>query len=98
MKSPGGVPEDIGDAARLIRSLLSKPVLVRAEREKLNLAKLKIAYWACANEDLPASRENLTIVLGADSKEILGIFDKAMGHDKDTSKSRKSGPGFWEDI
>lgn len=106
MDSHVGIPDDVIAAGQLIRSLLEKPVLTRSDRDRINMAKLKIAYWACGNENLPASRENLTYVLGPDAKEIMDNYDKALEREKEEREAipekktevKKRGSGFWENA
>ena len=105
-----GVPEDVLEAARFIKDLEGKPLLTRAEKDRLNQAKLKVAYWALGSEQIAASRENLTYVLGGDAKEIMANYDKSLEQEKENqekkpfqkgetrSDTKKKGSGFWEDA
>lgn len=109
MDSPD-VPADILDSANLIQRLRLKTYLSRGEREAVNRAKLKIAFWACRNEDVSATRENLTYILGQDAAEIMGAYDKYLESESDREKReereradkakaarrRKDGSKFWE--
>lgn len=100
-----GVPEDVADAANLIKALQAKPILTRAEKDKINQARLKVAYWALGSEQVAASRENLTYILGSDSKEIMSNYDKALEQEKDKDKTgdtkrkeKGKDSGFWENA
>ncbi|MDR0362594.1 MAG: hypothetical protein LBJ46_07950 [Planctomycetota bacterium] len=97
-----GVPETISAASVLIKALENKTVVTRADREAINKAKLRIAFWACSVEKLPASRENLTYVLGPDAKEIMDSYDRYLIQDKPASSAPKrakrprgQGSEFW---
>ena len=108
MEDPSGMPTEIIEAGELIRNLMEKPLLTRAEKDLINAAKLKIAYWACSVEKLPASRENLIHVLGPDAKDIMNRYDANLEHAKEerrksqirrTSARRKGdSSGFWENA
>ncbi len=94
-------PGDIMSAALFIRSCRAKTFLTRAEKEAINRAKLKIAFWACRAENIASSRENLTYILGDDAKDIMEKFDKYLerGDDKDDSGKKKGdGTKFWENA
>ena len=92
------IPEDIQNAGLLVKKLSNKPVLTRIEKENLQQAKLKVAFWACSIENIAPSRENLTYVLGADSKEIMEAFDKAMKERSGRSEkyNEKTNKDFWD--
>ncbi|MCC8179983.1 MAG: hypothetical protein LIP23_03605 [Planctomycetes bacterium] len=92
MSSNFSTPADIMDAALLIKRLREKTYLSRAEREDMNRAKLKIAFWACRNENVVASRENLTYVLGADAAEIMGAYDRYLEREDEKSKTPAKKP------
>ncbi len=104
MDAEGFIPEDILEAVRLIKQLQAKTVVTRQDHELINQAKLKVAYWTCRTENIPASRENLTYVLGSDAQEIMENYDKSLEREgkkdkKDTKERRKSdSSGFWENV
>lgn len=103
MTAGSNIPEDIMDAVKLIRELRDKRYPTRDDRENLNRAKLRIAYWACRSESIVASRENLSYVLGSDALDIMKAYDKYLESDADRKKAaaerRKKRPGdktqFW---
>lgn len=102
----GSVPDDVLGAAEYIRQIQEKPLLSRSEKDKINQAKLRIAYWALGSEKVPATRENLSYILGADAKEILANYDKSLEREKQersakfSRESRDKGRegGFWESV
>lgn len=97
-------PDDIMSAALFIRNCRTKTFLTRAEKEAINRAKLKIAFWACRAENIAASRENLVYVLGEDAKDIMERFDKYLEREGDANGKgelgRKKGEGasFWDNV
>ncbi|MDR1613488.1 MAG: hypothetical protein LBT97_12010 [Planctomycetota bacterium] len=100
-----GVPDAVIAAGDLIKVSKLKDVITRADREAINKAKLKIAFWACRTERLPASRENLTFVLGPDAKDIMESYDRYLAQEDDASPARKSSRGdkkgsgaFWGGV
>ena len=102
----GGVPQDILDAVHIIRELKDKASISRQEKELLNRARLKVAFWACRSENVVASRENLTYVLGNDAAEIMNAYDKYLDkadnakEDRDAGKPNRPSGGtqFWENA
>jgi|GEM_PF-2114758 hypothetical protein len=100
-----GVPDEIREAGSLIKTLMSKPVQSRLDKELIQQAKLKIAYWACGSERIASTRDNLSFVLGSDAKEIMENYDKALereetkekekGKDKTKKDTSKRGSKFW---
>ena len=94
------------EAVKLIRDLRDKTYLTRDDRENLNRAKLRVAYWACRSESIVASRENLAYVLGSDAADIMNAYDKYLERDAERRKNApgKKKPGgtggtkFWEDA
>lgn len=89
--SPGSdLPAEIADAAQLLRDLRNKSYLSRPERDAVNRAKLQIAYWACRTENIVASRENLTYVLGPDADDIMGSYDRYLERDRAKAKDLKA--------
>lgn len=100
-----GIPDDVAEAAAFVKKMKEKQIQTRAEKELLNQAKLKIAYWALGTESVPASRENLTYVLGGDAKEIMENYDKALAKEQEenpkrskTSKTTKRDKDFWDNA
>lgn len=94
------LPNDILDAVKYLRELEGKTFLTRLERENLNRAKLRIAFWACRTENVVASRENLSYILGGDAAGIMSAYDKYLesgDSSSDGGKRRKrSDTGeFW---
>jgi hypothetical protein len=99
------VPEDVLEAVQLIRDAGTRTYLTRADKENVNRAKLRVAFWACRTEGIMASRENLTYVLGADAAEIMNNYDKYLerseegGEEGDGKRTtKKGGAGFWENA
>ncbi|MCD8138795.1 MAG: hypothetical protein LUE17_03285 [Planctomycetaceae bacterium] len=92
-------PDDVMDAVRVIHDLRGKTYLSRQDRENLNRAKLRIAYWVCRSENIIASRENLTYVLGADAGDIMRAYEKYLeSPKKDADKKgtkKRGGTQFW---
>jgi hypothetical protein len=82
------LPLDVLEAARLIRAMQDKSYMSRAERENLNRAKLRIAFWACRNENIVATRGNLSYVLGQDAAEIMGAYDRYLEREDDRERDR----------
>lgn len=76
MSASNDIPDDILEAVKVLSTLREKTYLSREEKDNINRAKLRIAYWACRNESVVASRENLSYILGADALEIMGAYDK----------------------
>jgi hypothetical protein len=101
MSANDDLPDDILEAVRYIRELRGKEFLSRDDRENLNRAKLRIAYWACRSESVAATRENLTYILGNDAAAIMSAYDKYLERDRDdeqssSSRPRRKGTGeFW---
>lgn len=101
------VPEDILEAVQLIREAATRTYLTRTDKENLNRAKLRVAFWACRAEGIMASRENLSYVLGADATEIMNNYDKYLERteekekekaEKDKRGAKKGSSGFWENA
>lgn len=90
MSSGSDLPSEIMDAVQLLQDLRKKSYLSRAERESVNRAKLRIAYWACKSESIVASRENLSYVLGPDAAEIMGAYDKYLERDQARAEEAKA--------
>lgn len=86
-------PDDIMDAIQVIQDLRDKSYMSRMERENLNRAKLRIAYWVCRNENIVASRENLSYILGSDAGDIMRAYDKYLEKDKEREKEEGKGKG-----
>lgn len=99
------IPDDIMEAVKVIKELRLKTYLSRDEKETVNRAKLRIAYWACRTEEIVASRENLSYILGPDAIDIMQAYDKYIersdkekeAREKDR-KRRKGGSQFWENA
>ncbi len=94
-------PDDVMEAVKFIRRLREKPYLSREEKIDLNRAKLRVAYWACRSEHIVATRETLGYILGGDSAEIMGHFDRYLEREKDQEKDgekkkREGGTSFWD--
>lgn len=86
------------DAVQYIRETQDKTYLTRQERENLNRAKLRIAFWACRTENVIASRENLAYILGNDAIDIMSAYDKYLERVDETSRTPrggKDGRDFW---
>lgn len=113
MTTGPNVPEDIMDAIALIRDMREKTYVSRLERENLNKAKLRVAYWVCRNENIVASRENLAYILGSDATDIMNAYDKYLEKEKEKeqsapekpakpkpgdTKKRGAGGQFWEGV
>lgn len=102
------LPQDIHDAIKVIRDLRRKAVQSKAEKDNLNRAKLRIAFWACRQENIPSTRENLSYVLGADATEIMGAYDRylereddkssAAKHMSDKDREAKDNDAFWKNA
>lgn len=93
------LPDDIMDAVLFIREARGRDFLSRADRENLNRAKLRIAFWACRSENVMPSRETLTYILGPDAPEIMGNYDKylerADERDEAARRNKKDKDAFW---
>ncbi|MCL2000609.1 MAG: hypothetical protein FWG74_04170 [Planctomycetes bacterium] len=107
MGSTAQYPSDILDAITLIRQMSKKAYLSRSEREEINRAKLRIAFWSCRKENIAPSRENLSYILGPDAPEIMDSYDKYLEKDKQTvakgktiTRRKASGEdkAFWDDT
>lgn len=106
MSTSDDIPDDIMEAVKLLKELRQKTYLSRDERESVNRAKLRIAYWACRSESVVASRDNLTYILGSDAAEIMQAYDKYIERDAKTkaerekeARRRKGGSSqFWENA
>lgn len=106
MTSNSDVPDDLMEAVKFIQSCKKKSYLTHEEKIDLNRAKLRIAYWACRSENIIASRENLSYVLGpVDAAEIMGAYERYLVTEEEAAKQkrrsgRKGGKdphgGFWE--
>ncbi len=105
------LPDEVLDAVTLLRELGRKTYLSKPEREEINRAKLRIAFWACRSENVVASRENLTYVLGPDAPEIMGAYDQYLEREEDreareeaasreaAAKRKKKADGpFWKNA
>lgn len=98
--SANDLPSDIHEAVKVIRTLQEKPYLSRLEKENLNRAKLRIAFWACRNENIVANRENLSYILGPDAANIMSAYDKYLQREDEkpadsTRPRRDGGSEFW---
>lgn len=94
MSSNPDLPDDVYEAVQVIRELRTKPYLSRADRETINRAKLRVAFWACRTESIPATRDNLTYVLGPDAADIMNAYDKYLQRDDGPAPgSGSGGPG-----
>ncbi len=111
MSSGAELPSEILDAVTIIRELGRKTYLSKPEREDLNRAKLRIAFWACRTENIVASRENLAYVLGIDAPEIMGAYDQylersdereareeAASREAAEKRRHKEGGPFWKNA
>lgn len=109
MSSGSELPDEIYQAAEVIRELRDKDNPTRAEREILNRAKLRVAFWACRSESIVASRENLTYILGPDASAIMGAYDKYLEREdvreaeqraEEARRRRRRGDKtqFWESV
>ncbi len=96
--------EDIMEAVRYIHQMRGKKYMTREEKEMLNRAKLRIAYWACRSEGIVASRDNLEYVMGADAFDIIKAYDKYLITEEERAqreklarrkKQRKDSGKFW---
>lgn len=99
MSAGDELPNDILEAVRYLREMKDKAYLSRQERENINRAKLRIAYWSCRTENVAATRENLTYILGGDAADIMSAYDKYLersdGKGRD-GKGRQGDTGeFW---
>lgn len=100
--SAGTPPEDVQEAVKVIRRLRDKKYLSREEKVEVNRAKLRVAYWACRSENVVASRETLTYILGSDGAEIMSHYERYLEREKEKAKKgdtrRYSGDGstFWD--
>ena len=89
MSSSADIPSNILDAVAIIRELNRKSYLSRPERDEINQAKLRIAFWSCRNENIVPSRENLSYVLGADAQEIMGSYDRYLKRNEERAAAKK---------
>ncbi|MCC8165469.1 MAG: hypothetical protein LIQ31_04825 [Planctomycetes bacterium] len=98
--SSSNPPDDVVDAVKYIQNMRAKTYLSRDERENLNRAKLRVAYWACRSEGIIASRENLAYVLGSDAADIMKAYDKYLEAAKNAppgkGKQKKQTGVFWD--
>jgi hypothetical protein len=95
------LPPDIMDLAQLIHRLRNKSYVTRAELETIKRAKLRIAFWACRNEKLPVTRENLAFVMGTDAGEIITAYDQYLENqvaEGKSGKEKKDGKEFWDGV
>lgn len=96
------LPNDILEAVRVLRELKDKPYMSRLDRENLNRAKLRIAFWACRTENIVASRENISYIIGPDAPAIMGAYDKYLeredGRPSTDRRKRKDSTEFWGDV
>lgn len=103
-------PDEVLESVKVIQKLKAKTYLSREEKADLNRAKLHVAYWACRQENVVASRDNLVYVLGSDAEEIMAAYDKylvtaeererrekerAKAEKERKSKGSKGGTQFW---
>lgn len=103
MTSSSDVPEDLAESVKFIQKCRMKKYLTHEEKVDLNRAKLRIAYWVCRTENIIASRENLSYILGpADAAEIMGAYEKYLMTEEEIKKKRQQKKqkdehgGFWE--
>lgn len=95
------LPESVEAAVKVIRELREKTLLTREDRENLNRAKLRIAYYACRSENVAATRENLTYVLGPDALDIMNAYDKYLERESGKGaekppRTRRGQGQFWD--
>jgi len=95
---PPDVPENIQNAALLIRRTLAKPILTRLDRETIHNARLKIVFWACAAENVAPTRDNLAYILGPDAQDVLAAYDQKVKDQKPLPPGVKpdSETSFWD--
>ncbi len=113
MSSDTSVPDDILDAVRFIKEAEDQTLLTRTDKDNLNRAKLRIAFWACRSESVVPTRDNLVYVLGSDAPEIMGNYDRYLERESDRQKAedkaireraekrkkaKKGDSGFWENA
>lgn len=100
MTADPDLPENILAAVKVLRELRQKPLLTREDRENLSRAKLRIAYYACRSENIAATRENLTYVLGPDAEGIMKAYDRYLAQEAERQtekpgKGRRDQGEFW---
>ena len=97
---PPDVPENIQNAALLVRRLLAKPLLTRQDRETVHNARLKIVFWACAAENVTPTRDNLAYILGPDAAEVMAAYDQKIKEQKPVRRDSRpisdDGTAFWD--
>ena len=98
MPMPPDVPENIQNAALLIRRTLAKPLLTRLDHEAIHNARLKIVFWACAAENVTPTRDNLAYILGSDAAEVMAAYDQKLKNQKalDADVRPDSETAFWD--
>ncbi len=82
-------PDDIMEAAKYIQKMRGKTYMSREDKENLNRAKLRIAYWACRSEGIVATKYNLEYVMGADAVDIVKAYDKYLVNEAERAEREK---------
>lgn len=99
------LPSEVLEAVNFINATQDKKTLTRQDRDNLNRARLRVAYYACRSENIVATKENLSYVLGADAAEIMSSYDKFLENEetrakelraKEATKKKGQQSGFWE--
>lgn len=99
------LPSEVLEAVNFINATQDKEKLTRQDRDNLNRARLRVAYYACRSENIMATKENLSYVLGSDAAEIMTSYDKFLENEetrareiraREAARKRGQQPGFWE--
>lgn len=75
---PPDLPDDIREAASAVRRLAALEKRTEREEADLNQARVKVAYYACRREGVPADWDNLSFILGSDAEAIAPAVRKAI--------------------
>ena len=68
------IPPNIQELGRLVRRLQGQAIITAEERQWLNQARLQLAIWACREEKIIITRDNLAAILGPHAREALEFF------------------------
>ncbi len=82
------IPSEIRRYGKIVRQLEKLNNPSHAEKELLNFARLKVAVWACQQEGIKPTRDNVRSVLGANAESALQSFSRLSPGEPSTGGTR----------
>ena len=74
---PPNLPPEVRDAAREVRRLSRLEPRTRAQEAELAQARLTVAHYACRQEGVVSSWDNLAFILGDGVETLRALHDQA---------------------